>query len=923
MALAVGLFGYDAAYAQETGDPAADEEIVVTGSRAARSGYQAPTPTSVIRAEAIDRQAATGIGELLVQNPAFKGTRNPGANATNTSSPGQWTADLRGLGGQRSLVLVDGARIVPFAPASNLSVPTTTDLNLIPTLMIDRVEVVTGGASAQYGSDAVAGVVNLIMKREYDGLQVRGQYGISQESDSEEQRLGILGGWNSEDDRLHVVLSADYVNNEGVGDIYTRDWGRKERMIVSNPGWQTNGLPAFIVADNVVNALGAGGIIAGPANFTLRGQTFNPDGTLRPFQFGRVGGSVMIGGEGQATITGTDLVPGVERLATYARVGYDFSNSLHGYVSLAYSESTGELDGVPPRLTGSQVTIRNDNAFLPQQVVDAMAAQSLTSFTMSRIGYDIGNNLYVINNKSPRFSAGLEGSFGDGWDWDAHVSYGRNDYSSRTYNNPITANLGFAIDAVEDGNGNIVCRATLPGPAFNAAAAGCQPLNLFGEGSPSAQAIAYIAGQGLSEVEYDQSAAAANLRGEPFSTWAGPVSASVGIEYRKETSALTADPIASANGFLTAGNAVPWSGEYDVTEGYIEAIVPLARDVAFADLIDFNAAIRYAEYSTAGGQTAWKVGAVWEPTEWLRFRATQSRDIRAPALNELYSPGSNVRNAVTIRNRLNPAVTNNPVIPQNTSLGNPNLAPEIGDTTTFGFVLRPASGPLDGLSLSVDYYSIELSDAITNLSTANIAGLCNSGNDTFCDLFTYDANGVATSLTAPALNIGGFVSSGYDISLDYTRELGPGSIEFNFGGTYVTESLVDTGIGPVVDRAGENGAANFGAVPTFRANSTIGYRTDDWSASLQAVYTSEGKLDNLYNTAPNLTVNDNSVPDYVLFNLYGSYNVTDNVRLFGAVENLLDRDPVATPYAILNAPVYGAYYDKVGRFFTVGIDFRF
>ncbi|MCR6645387.1 MAG: TonB-dependent receptor plug domain-containing protein [Terricaulis sp.] len=257
------------AMAQES-RPAASEsdELVVTGSRAARSGFAAPTPTAVINSELVDRQAATGIGAVLVQNPAFKGTRNPGANATNTSSPAQWTADLRGLGGQRTLVLVNGSRIVPFAPASNLNVPTTTDLNLIPTLMIDRVEVVTGGASAQYGSDAVAGVVNILLKRQMDGFEVRAQAGISQESDNETLRIGFVGGRSFLSDRAHLVISGDYDRNDGVRDIYTRDWGSNQWMIVNNTGWATNGMPALLMSTNVNNALGAGGVIVGPAGFS-------------------------------------------------------------------------------------------------------------------------------------------------------------------------------------------------------------------------------------------------------------------------------------------------------------------------------------------------------------------------------------------------------------------------------------------------------------------------------------------------------------------------------------------------------------------------------------------------------------------------------------------------------------------------------
>src|SRR5688572_608577 len=236
-----------AALAQDTpAGTAVLEEIKVTGSRVARDGYQAPSPTNVISAESIDLQGATGLGEILEQTGMVKGTRNPNSNATNTSSPGQWTADLRGLGGQRTLVLIDSSRVVPFAPASNLSVPTTTDLNLIPTMMIERVETVTGGASAQYGSDAVSGVVNILLRREFDGVRVRAQTGMSEEGDAEEKRVGVLGGWNSSDGRAHVVFSADWVDSEGVGDIYSRDWGRRETMIVSTPG-----TPALTWADDV------------------------------------------------------------------------------------------------------------------------------------------------------------------------------------------------------------------------------------------------------------------------------------------------------------------------------------------------------------------------------------------------------------------------------------------------------------------------------------------------------------------------------------------------------------------------------------------------------------------------------------------------------------------------------------------------
>ncbi len=304
-ALAGVSLGSASAHAQEAASEGEDAPaIIVTASRTATNALDAPTPTQIVSGEVIERQAATTVMEVLNQNPAFKATRSPGANATNTSSPGQATADLRGLGGQRTLVLVNGSRVVPFAPASNLGSPTTTDLNLFPTIMIDRVDVVTGGASALYGSDAVSGVVNVIMKKKYQGLAVTAQAGISQEGDYRTLRGGFIAGTSFADDRGNVVLSADFSDNTGVSDIYSRDWGRRETLLVSNsqrttantPGF---GQPAFIIADGVRNSLGAGGVIITSGLTGLTNMTFNTDGTLRPFNKGTIfGGTTMVGGEG-------------------------------------------------------------------------------------------------------------------------------------------------------------------------------------------------------------------------------------------------------------------------------------------------------------------------------------------------------------------------------------------------------------------------------------------------------------------------------------------------------------------------------------------------------------------------------------------------------------------------------------------------
>ncbi|MEZ5709978.1 MAG: TonB-dependent receptor [Blastomonas sp.] len=914
------------AYAQNEDEDAAEDEgyILVTASRTAQSGLDAPTPTQVVDGEVIDRQAATTIMEVLNQNPAFKATRSPGATATNIGNPGSATADLRALGGQRTLVLVNGSRIVPSAPASNLGVPITTDLNLIPTIMVDRVDVVTGGASALYGSDAISGVVNLILKKKYEGIDARVQAGISEEGDSETLRAGFVAGTSFADDRAHLVVSLDYSDNKGVRTILDRDWGRKQQMIVSNGQRATNGLEAFILANNVNNSLGEGGVIITTGLTGLTGMTFNKDGSIRPFQYGAIrGGQVMIGGEGRSIIAETSLIPQVERFTAYGSLYYDLSDSVTAYIEGGWSRSKAQTFGVPIRLS-SQV-IQRDNAYVPAAVL-ALLPSSRQSFNISKIAYE--NNLYTITQETPHGVIGLEGEFGGGWKFDAHASYGINYFNTTSDPNPINANLQFAIDAVRDpATGNIVCRAVLQN---NPAAAGCVPINLFGPDNISQAGIDYIMGRGDSDVKYKQFSVGANLVGELFEMPAGPLTVAVGGEYRRETEVLTSDPIGAVNGFQTAGNYPPYSGKFDVVEGYIEATVPVF------DMLDLNGAVRYADYSTVGGQTAWKLGGVFEPFNGFNIRVSRSRDIRAPAINELFSPGGNVTNTVVLAITDNGTTkTKSATIPQNTSKGNPNVGPEFANTWTAGFAYR-GSGALSGLGISADYYNIKIKGAITNLSTVNIANLCNQGDQFFCNLFTYgvDPNApnerIHTNLIAGAQNVGGFEQEGIDMTLSYTSNVGfmgdGGRYSMNASGTYIFNAIVDTGTGAApIDRAGENGWANLGAIPTFRGNLSQTLGNDDLEVTLQTIFISGGKQDATYNTAATNTINDNTVPDIVYFNLFGKFMVGEDkdFEFFWAINNLLDKDPPATPYIILNGPVNGQYYDKVGRNYMAGVRVRF
>jgi outer membrane receptor protein involved in Fe transport len=945
-----------AAQAQDT--DASLEAVVVTGSRAALAGFQAPTPTAVIGSAAIEQQAVTNVSTILNQNPAFKGTRSPSGNAQNQASPAQATADLRGLGGQRTLVLVNGKRTVPFAPSSNLSVPTAVDLNLFPTIMVDRVEVVTGGASAQYGSDAVGGVVNLLFKNNFEGLNLRGQYGLSQYGDYHGGRIAGIAGTAFAGGKGHVVIAGDFFDNDGLGDSSKRPWAARLTNVFSNPSPATNGLPAFLNAANVRSANSIGGLItSGP----LKGQTFSSATTIRPYDGGTLNnGTTQIGGEGPPTNRGAQLVPAVRTASAYLHAEYELSPSVTAYIEPSYGYSRGVINGLrisdggyggAARIAG---TIQGSNPYLPPAVAAAYSGVggAPSSFSFVKQDYVVGGGGTFVENNAKRLLAGLDGDLGkfiggDNWKWDAHVGWGENHYHANYRHQLIQGNSAPAVPggpvipsrvaqaldavAVTAANvgtsglpvGSIQCRSRLTDPGN-----GCVPYNPFGPEGGSQQSIDWFTYDSNHDVKYRQYNAAFNLRGEPFSLWAGPVAFATGVEWRKEKERLVSDFYATNNALGL--NAPGWAGSYNVTEGYAEAAIPLAKDMAWAKSLNFDGAGRLAHYNNVGDQWTWKVGLNYEPVTGLRFRVTKSQDIRAPALWELYAPGNAQSNNLTVRNRIT-GVLETQFIPQNSSGGNPNIQPENAKTTTIGIVLNP----IPGLDISVDRYNINIKDAITNFAGANVATLCNNGQQAFCQYFSFNAAGTVTALYNPAINLGSLQNIGYDFVVSYRKDLADWSPKFsgvltaNLSGTYTQHVWVDSGLpGAVkIDRAGDNGQAaqsTGGAIPWLRANLSVNYANGPLSLTTTLLYVSKGRLDNTYNTGnPSNTIDNNVVKEYWNTGLFGSYNITRQLQIFGGVQNLFNVEPSNSPYSVLNTSVSGAYYDKVGRTFQLGLDYKF
>ncbi|HWL47728.1 MAG TPA: TonB-dependent receptor, partial [Sphingomonadaceae bacterium] len=543
-----------------------------------------------------------------------------------------------------------------------------------------------------------------------------------------------------------------------------------------------------------------------------------------------------------------------------------------------------------------------------------------------RAGDDLGFAIGRTKVETYRAVAGLEGKLGSRWSWDAYYQYGQTNFDQTVTNNRINANFTRAVNAVIDPDtGNIVCADTIsPDPAVRAAAAGCQPLNIIGQNRFSPEAKAYTYGTSQQNTRLTQHVVAANLRGDLVDLWAGPLSVAAGFEFRRDLISGTSDPISQANGFYIT-NAVAFSPPaVKVTEGYLEAVLPLLRDAPLARSLELNGAVRRTHYSTSGNVTTWKIGGVYEPVESIRFRATRSRDIRAPNVNELFLPLTTSFSSV-----LDKETGDNPLVPILRG-GNPNLKPEIADTTTVGVILSPR-GFLQGLRLAVDYYDIKIDNAINTLGAQVIANNCYAGVAEFCALIQRDADNKLVRITDSFLNVAQLRTRGIDFELDYSVPVSASDmLTLRALATYVDKLELGG-----VDRAGMTGIPVSGipGIPDWTVDTTITWDHDPVSLTLQGRYISAGKYDvtligpddpRYKITLPN-SINDNTVPSYFLFNLSGSVDIVNDggrkFQIFGAVNNLFDRQPPLAPGS--TGYTNAILFDQVGRTFRVGARFKY
>jgi outer membrane receptor protein involved in Fe transport len=1002
------------------------ETVTVTGTRI--SGTDTPTPVQVQTATDLQAITPTSISEALDKNPIFMGGSTPnnavtGANGRGNNNPGYFL-NLRNLGAIRTLVLLDGHRV----PGTFYD--TTVDTLMLPQMLVQRVETVTGGASAVYGSDAVTGVVNYILDHKFEGLKGMLQGAESGHGDARGMQAGIAGG----EDVLggHLIWSAEYRMRDAITDAAARPLGNKGYSVVGTGQSASN--PYYLVQNIRQANVAPGGLITS-ANSPGYGMQFNSAGQLVPFNPGTptVTTNFDIGGDGGIEHN-EYLLPVTSNAQFFAHYDYDLSGGTTVWAearyALARSYSAGQIftntaggnsltgnctpvNGIctgNPTVnfsnngSGAQypITIYSGNAFLTSaEQAFLFPAGGPTSFIMNRMDNDLMSRQSLDQHTGAlQVSGGLKGTLFDQYNWDFTYGHGETRNSLMTRNNVNAAKFYAALDAVRDpATGNIVCNVSLTAPG---AFPGCVPLNLFGQsgtqvnGSNASQAAlnyvgdttGWVAHNGLDDFS-------ANINGTVFDGWAGPIKAAVGVEYRLAslnvttttpsntfnpqylrlapagTFCPTAGSLASCNAAVAAGTPLasptgtfPASNlayfkevqsgaraSENVSEINGELDAPLLKDLPGVQMLSANMAGRYTEYHVAGldptstsgatknssfSASTWKLGAEWQVIDDLKFRASRSRDIRAPTLWDLY------QGPVTTTSGVLDPLTGVSGSVNTSQIGNPNLKPEVARNTTVGAVLTPTFLP--GFTATVDYYHLVIANQIASVSGNNqtVLNIClnSGGTSPLCNLIVRPGaynNPAATNFpilyrSAPQ-NTQTTWTEGYDLEANYQTDLsswagvdGTFNVNLMWSHTNLLKSVLSLPGSVTTDVAGAANAPG-AALPKDKINLTLGYALDALTLNFQERYYApirQNANNTLFYAIP-------SIPSYFISDINISYDFTQMAGVpvtgFFNIQNLFDKDP-----DILQAPGYTGspgmnypvvpYEDLIGRYFTVGVRFQ-
>jgi outer membrane receptor protein involved in Fe transport len=946
-----------AAFAQAPqGAADADEEgevVIVTGSRIASQVVDSNAPLQIVSSETIADSGATNIQELLLENPAF-GT--PTLSRTNsaflTSGTGVATVDLRDLGSDRTLVLINGRRVVASLDGSS-----TVDLNVIPTQFLDRIDVLTGGASSLYGSDAIAGVVNFVYKRDFEGLSADGQVGITEEGDDIRYQTSLTAGANIADGRGNIMVHLGYSNEEGVLS--------RQRANTAVDDSDTSALSGDL-ADYGVPTEPFYSSYPEQGRFLVGGRTFtySPAGQLQPCSTtnGATCSSALGTGVGPNGFNRqyyrTIAVP-VERYLFSTVARYDVTDHVTAVMEATYNKTQSSRiiepfalasdgsTGVYPasgRMPIENYIMRDtDNDGVAERILvanplvpAAMAAvatdvdgDGLRDLGFARRISEFGTRSGSTTRDYFRFVVGLEGSLMDErFRWDLSYNFGQVTENQISNGQVNVVNFRDALAVQQDyddlnGNGStadFICISA------EARANGCVPANIFGKGNISQAAVDYIQAQSSFQTKIQQQVVQGNISGSAFELPAGPLGVAVGFEYRRENSA--ADHDALTNQGLNAGNVLPDTfGSFDVVEGYAEVRVPILADKPFFNLLELGGAYRVADYSTVGSVSSYNVQATWEPIPEIRFRGTYARAVRAPNIGELFSGlsqtfpsglqdpcegiGASGGGAIGDNCRAAPGVSANIAANGVFTLsqgdrqgisgfngGNANLNEETADSWTLGVIIKPRSiDALRNLTITADYYNIEIKDIIAGFGRGFTLERCyETGDPTFCDLITRRPADTSTNSAGSIefiddfqVNAAKIQTEGLDVTVNWFTPVNLFNLPGRITATGSYTHLFKYDYFPVEGAAPDAQDGEIGTAAD-RFTAKLGYSNDKMRLSFTGTFIGRSYEDDTSWCAffDNGDPKCVSVPAEFYLDMQAGFTPSDKIEVYFGVDNLLD-----------------------------------
>ena len=909
------------------------EEVVVTGSRIRRADYVANAPVATLGADQIELTATVNTEQLLNTMPQMV----PGFDRTS-NNPGNGTAtvDLRGLGSNRTLVLINGTRAVPTTQGGSV------DINNIPTALIERVEVLTGGASAVYGSDAVAGVVNFVLKDDFEGVSFNVMTEQTEEGDAELTSVDLTIGGNIADGRGNVVINAQYTDRS---DLFQGDRGFANFAQFDDT--DANGNPILINGGSS-GVPGTSIFAGGLSGFSpSSGIVFGDNGEARPF---------VTGGDNNdfynyAPVNYIQLPQ--TRFQANALGHFDVSDKIQVYGRMMFTQSKvpQQLAPTPIFQAGAEFTL-DGSPFLPaatQQVLsDALGSgvdsdgdgidDTATAFVRRRL-VEVGPRISDDKYTNFQLLAGVRGDIGEtGWTYDVYVSEGEVSNSNTQSGNVNRDRFlqALQLDLAADPTGG-----TCVDTANNGSTVGCAPMNIFGPGNISDDAAAFLRTAVAAEGEFEQRVWAASFAGDLFNLPAGAVAAAVGferIELRSDfrpSQDLAAGTIAGFNGSPASG------GAFDSDAFFGELLVPVVRDLPMAEAIDLELAYRTTDYSTVGSVDNYKIAGSWTIVPQVRVRGGFNTAIRAASIGELFAPQSEgfpgasdpcagesapvdaataaICTATGVPAGAVGSVAIDPAAGQIRGLfgGNPNLSEEEADTITVGVVIEP-DWFVEDLTVSVDYFDIKIDGAIASFGGGvnNILNVCYDATNAaggvgspFCNAVNRRADGTIEFVEATSQNIAEVTLKGFDLQASYSRDLFGGDLQVNYVGTYTTESTtVPFAGGDPIECEGQFGLDCGEPLPEYKHRMTFNWSKDKITSQLLWRYVGEVKDDDVDTTYFIETIDGTHYFDGVV-----SYAVTDNYRVSLGVDNLFDEKPPILGDNQEQANTYPATYDVFGR----------